>query len=211
MKQQRAVRTRDALIRAAAETFERRGYVQAKLADISAGAGVSAGALHFHFPNKAAVASTVEAFAGAALRRAVQDAQASGMNALQRLTAASHAIARELQDDVVVRAGFHLSCRPQHRTGPDLREEWHTRVRRLLAEAEEEGLLAEHLRADDIAVAVTAATTGIEALAGADPQWLSPTSLTRVWDFLLPCMARPEALASLRAANSSTAGVPRTA
>ncbi|MFD6492381.1 TetR family transcriptional regulator, partial [Streptomyces sp. NPDC060188] len=53
MKQQRAVRTRDALIRSAAETFESRGYVQAKLAEISSRAGVSAGALHFHFPNKA--------------------------------------------------------------------------------------------------------------------------------------------------------------
>lgn len=55
-KQDRAVRTRLALIRSAAEQFEARGYVRASLAEISAGAGVSSGALHFHFANKAAVA-----------------------------------------------------------------------------------------------------------------------------------------------------------
>ncbi|MGW6263608.1 ScbR family autoregulator-binding transcription factor [Streptomyces sp. NPDC055085] len=197
MKQQRAVRTRDALIRSAAETFESRGYVQAKLAEISSRAGVSAGALHFHFPNKAAVAATVESTAAATLRRAAQGAQLPGMNPLQRLTAASHALAGVLQADVVARAGFHLSCQRRHRTGTDLRAEWHTWVGRQLAEAETQGLLAEHVRAHDVAVAVTAATTGIEAMAGSDPQWLSPAALTRFWHFLLPCLTRPEALATL--------------
>ncbi|MFF0190296.1 ScbR family autoregulator-binding transcription factor [Streptomyces sp. NPDC005244] len=198
MKQQRAVRTRDALIRSAAETFESRGYVQAKLAEISSRAGVSAGALHFHFPNKAAVAATVEATAAAALRRAAHAAQLPGMNPLQRLTAASHALAELLQADVVARAGFHLSCHAQHRTGADLRAEWHAWVSRQLAEAEAQHLLAEHVRAHDVALAVTAATTGIEALAGTDPGWLSPAALTRFWHFLLPCLARPEALTTLQ-------------
>ncbi|CAM5724103.1 TetR family transcriptional regulator OS=Streptomyces microflavus OX=1919 GN=HUT09_00685 PE=4 SV=1 [Streptomyces microflavus] len=48
-KQVRAARTRQALIRSAAIVFEQHGYGQARLALISSGAGVSTGALHFHF------------------------------------------------------------------------------------------------------------------------------------------------------------------
>ncbi|MFE6134365.1 TetR family transcriptional regulator, partial [Streptomyces sp. NPDC056437] len=62
MKQQeRAVRTRRALVHSAAEAFQQHGYVQARLAQISADAGVSPGALHFHFENKAALARAVQA------------------------------------------------------------------------------------------------------------------------------------------------------
>ena len=197
MKQQRAVRTRAALIRSAAETFERSGYVQAKLAEISSSAGVSPGALHFHFENKAAVASTVETAAAVALRGAVRSAQAPDMNALQRLTAASYALAEELRRDVVARAGFRLSCRTQQRTGPDLRQEWHACVRRLLAAAEAEELLADHVRPEDVGISIMAATTGLEVLGDADPRWLSPGALTRFWRFILPCLAKPEALAAL--------------
>lgn len=197
MKQQRALRTRDALIRSAAETFERRGYVQARLAEISSRAGVSAGALHFHFANKAAVAATVETAAALALRNAVRVAQAPDVNALQRLTAASQALAAELRRDVVARAGFRLSCRGQHRTGPDLREEWHACVRRLLAAAEAEELLADQVRPEDAGAWIMAATTGLEVLGGTDPRWLSPGALTRFWRFVLPCLAKPEVLAAL--------------
>lgn len=70
MKQERAVHTRQSLIRSAAEAFERHGYVRTSLAEISSSAGVSTGALHFHFENKAAIASTVEATAAVLLRRA---------------------------------------------------------------------------------------------------------------------------------------------
>ncbi|NEE26311.1 TetR family transcriptional regulator, partial [Streptomyces sp. SID7982] len=58
-KQERATRTRQALIRSAAVVFEQHGYAQARLVLISSGAGVSTGALHFHFENKAAVAEAV--------------------------------------------------------------------------------------------------------------------------------------------------------
>ncbi|MCF2436107.1 TetR/AcrR family transcriptional regulator [Streptomyces thinghirensis] len=49
--------------------FEQYGYAQARLALIAAGAGVSTGALHFRFENKAAVAAAVEAEASHAARR----------------------------------------------------------------------------------------------------------------------------------------------
>ncbi|WP_159062215.1 TetR family transcriptional regulator, partial [Streptomyces caniscabiei] len=58
-KQERAVRTRENLIRSAAEVFDREGYAVASITTISARAGVSNGALHFHFASKAALAEAV--------------------------------------------------------------------------------------------------------------------------------------------------------
>ncbi|MFF4934210.1 ScbR family autoregulator-binding transcription factor [Streptomyces griseofuscus] len=202
MKQERAVRTRQALIHAAAEAFERNGYVQAKLSDISSSAGVSAGALHFHFANKAALAVTVEAAAAVSLRRAAQKAQRPSTNALQRLTATSYALAELIRTDVVVRAGFRLSRESPHGTGLDLVREWEICVQRFLAEADRERLLADGVAQQDMADAIVGATTGFEALGRRQPKWLQPGTLHRFWRLLLPRLTTAETLAALLWADS---------
>ncbi|MFD3805999.1 TetR family transcriptional regulator [Streptomyces sp. NPDC058619] len=67
-KQERAARTRESLVRAAAEVFAEQGFVTASIAAISRRAGVSAGGLHFHFESKTALAQAVEDRAAEALR-----------------------------------------------------------------------------------------------------------------------------------------------
>jgi AcrR family transcriptional regulator len=197
VKQERAVRTRQALIRSAAEAFERHGYVQARLADISYSAGVTSGALHFHFESKAALASAVEASAAVILRRAAQGAQRPEMNALQRLTSTSQALAEQLRKDIVVSAGFRLSCETPHRTGLDLRSEWFECVQDLLAAALHENLLAEDVAEQDIVTTIVAATAGFEVLGREEPEWLSSASLARFWRLVLPRLATAEAVASV--------------
>lgn len=104
-KQERAARTRQALIRSAAAVFEQHGYAQARLAQISFGAGVSTGALHFHFDNKAAVAQAVVAEASRRLRELSAAVRRGTDNALQALVDTSHALLERLRDDPVSRAG----------------------------------------------------------------------------------------------------------
>ena len=58
-RQERAVRTRHAVIRAAAEVFAERGYAAATIAEILDRAGVTKGALYFHFDSKEALARGV--------------------------------------------------------------------------------------------------------------------------------------------------------
>ncbi|MEU9121699.1 TetR family transcriptional regulator [Streptomyces sp. NPDC048506] len=70
-KQDRAVRTRQELIRSAAEAFDRVGFGHASLAEISAAAGVSSGALHFHLGNKRALGEEVESAAIQTLHRII--------------------------------------------------------------------------------------------------------------------------------------------
>ncbi|MEF9886134.1 ScbR family autoregulator-binding transcription factor [Streptomyces sp. P9-A4] len=209
-KQERATRTRDALIRSAAGEFDRHGYASARLSTISAAAGVSPGALHFHFENKAAVAAAVEHEASSRLRRTARIVYRQRSNALQNLADTSHALARLLREDVVVRAGFRLSCSRSCHTDLNLRQEWQGCVLQRLAEAADEGLLATGAgRQQDLTRTIVAATIGLEALCGDNVEWLSAETVTGLWRTLLPMLASPEALTGLEP-SGSTGGVGGT-
>jgi AcrR family transcriptional regulator len=58
--QQRAIRSRDAIVRAAARVIDRHGLKAATLSKVSAEAGLSKGAVYFHFADKDALASALE-------------------------------------------------------------------------------------------------------------------------------------------------------
>ena len=58
-QQERAVRTRRAVLEAAAAVFAERGYAAATIGEILSRAGVTKGALYFHFDSKAALARGV--------------------------------------------------------------------------------------------------------------------------------------------------------
>ncbi|MDH6137080.1 AcrR family transcriptional regulator [Kitasatospora sp. MAA4] len=196
-KQERAARTRRELIRSAAEAFDQHGYAQARMADISARAGVSSGALHFHFDNKAALAASVESEAALALRTTARNAYRGKRNALQALADATHALADLLRDDVVVRAGFQLSAGFTHGTGLSLRQEWQSCVQQLVSQAESEGSLAPGVSPSDLSTAIMAATTGFEVLGRENREWLSHSALTGFWRLLLPKLVEPRTLDDL--------------
>ncbi|MFF5011293.1 ScbR family autoregulator-binding transcription factor [Streptomyces phaeochromogenes] len=210
-KQERAVRTRNALIEAAAELFHRDGFGTTSLAMVTARAKVSNGALYFHFATKADLAEAVVASAAARLTRIVDagagtDAPGRGpaqQCELQRLIDVTHAFVRALGSDVVLRAGFDL-CGVRERTaaGGDLRDAWREWVQGALAEAEARGALAPGVSARAAAVPVIAATVGIEVLGAYDGQWLSPDPLTWFWRLLLPALAAAPGRRALTAAGS---------
>ncbi|MFF9066036.1 ScbR family autoregulator-binding transcription factor [Streptomyces sp. NPDC014891] len=209
-KQERAARTREALIRSAAREFDEHGYALARLSAISTGAGVSPGALHFHFENKPAVAAAVEQEASNALRRAARLVHRQGANALQNLADTTHALARLLREDIVVRAGYRLSCSRGCRTDLNLRQEWQSCVQQRLAEAADEGLLAGgHGGQQNLVRTVVAATVGLEALCRDNPEWLAPGTVTGMWRALLPALAAPAVLADLEPAGNASVPAAR--
>ncbi|WP_432073744.1 ScbR family autoregulator-binding transcription factor [Streptomyces wuyuanensis] len=204
-KQERAARTRDALLLAAAQEFQRHGYDRAKLSAISSQAGVSSGALHFHFENKAALAEALRTDASRALRRAAHLAHRRRTSALQALVDVSHALADLLRRSIVVRAGFLLSCEGAHGTGLNLRQEWQLCVQQLLAEAADEGTLAQASPGPHLAGVLAASTIGYEVLSRTNPEWLSSFTLTGFWEVLLPTLAAPDTLTELRPGGTDTA------
>lgn len=193
-KQERAVRTRQALIRAAATVFAEGGYRSAALGEVSRLAGVSNGALHFHFENKAALAEAVEAEAVAAVRSLV-DAARSECRGLQALVDATHRMMGRLAFDVVLRAGFELSADPCRRGGSTPRRHWQGCVEGMLREAEREGELAAGIAPDGAAAVIVAATVGFGMLGATGPGWLAEGVVTEFWDLVLPRLAGRGAVA----------------
>lgn len=203
-KQERAVRTRNALIEAAAELFHRDGFEVTSLAMVTARAKVSNGALYFHFATKADLADAVTASAAARLARIVDAGTGSG---LQRLIDVTHDFVRALDSDVVLRAGFDLcGVRERAVAGQDLRDVWREWVHGALASAEAGGALAPGVSAADATVAVVAVTVGIEVLGAHDGQWLLPDPLTWFWRLLLPALAAAPEGGELAAAGSGAVG-----
>ncbi|MFC7310240.1 ScbR family autoregulator-binding transcription factor [Streptomyces monticola] len=59
MRQERAIRTRQSVVVAAASVFDEVGYEAATISEILKRSGVTKGALYFHFPSKEALAQAV--------------------------------------------------------------------------------------------------------------------------------------------------------
>ncbi|MFI6644631.1 ScbR family autoregulator-binding transcription factor [Streptomyces sp. NPDC050504] len=197
-KQERAARTRQALVRAAAEVFAQCGFTTASLASISERAGVSAGALHFHFESKQALARAVEEEAAAVVRDLVGRVSAAGPHPVQRLIDSTHALMGRLDRDVVVRAGFGLGgALPRRGDAMYLHGVWRDWVEEVLGDAEREGVLADGVSAADASVAVVAATAGFELLGADDRTWTSTATLVRFWELLLPRLAAADGLGRL--------------
>ncbi|WP_330461434.1 TetR/AcrR family transcriptional regulator [Streptomyces sp. NBC_00820] len=193
VKQVRAVRTRQALLRAAAEVFAHNGYARASLPAISKRAGVSAGALHFHFPSKDALADEVEDAATRAVQELAGRCRRTSGSALAALVAATHHLAAALTADPVTWAGFRLGADPARRNRAGLLEWWHAWVLDVVGQAREAGELADGVCPEGAAVAVVAATVGFEALGSRDRDWLSEERMVQFWTFLLPSLAAPPA------------------
>ncbi|MEU8779699.1 ScbR family autoregulator-binding transcription factor [Streptomyces sp. NPDC048606] len=213
VKQERAARTRESLVRAAAEVFTEEGFVTASIASISKRAGVSAGGLHFHFGNKAALAEAVLLRASEAVR-VITVSRLSGGNALQVLVDSTHDLMALLAHDPVVSAGFGLcataSARADHDGGDgfDLRRQWRRWVEAMFRAADQEGRLADGVSPDDAAAAVVAAIVGFEVLGAAEQGWFAQSSLTRYWTLMLPRIAAHGSLGELAADGSREEGPP---
>ncbi|MPY64837.1 ScbR family autoregulator-binding transcription factor [Streptomyces spongiae] len=202
-KQERAVRTRNALIESAAELFTRDGFEVVSLSTISARAGVSNGALHFHFASKAALATAVRDAAAQHFTRITSADPPSPRygGSLQTLIDTSHALLQGLSRDVILRAGFDLGDNAEGAgEGEDLFERWSAWVEDAVARSAREGLLAD-VAPRDLVTTVVGATVGFAALGGHDVHWLSRTTLTRFWSLLLPRVASPQAQRGLVAAG----------
>lgn len=202
VKQERAARTRRSLIRAAAEAFAEVGFVPASLTAISRRAGVSNGALHFHFANKGILAEAVEAEAAEKVRRLTEAARARQGDSLQALVDATHELMAALAQDIVVRGGYGLAGDIARRASSPLRKEWQRWVEDSLRRAERSGALAPGVSWADAARVIVAATTGFEVLGGRDASWLSRRSVTRSWELLLPLLVDRRDLDTLVCAGS---------
>ncbi|AOX65817.1 hypothetical protein BJK06_08675 [Curtobacterium sp. BH-2-1-1] len=108
-RQQRAVATRAAILDAAAGEFDERGYLGTSMDAVAERAGLTKGALYFHFTSKADLAGAVIARQHEVSRRYGEAAAARGTTPLEVLMWMSQGLASQMIDETVVSAGIRLS------------------------------------------------------------------------------------------------------
>ncbi|MDQ2583529.1 ScbR family autoregulator-binding transcription factor [Saccharothrix yanglingensis] len=159
-RQERAEQTRNAILEAAASRFDTVGFLGASLSDILSEAGVTKGALYFHFKAKEDLADAlVEEQFG--MLDPIATVESPG---LQTLIDWSHDLARSLQTDVRVRASIRLVIEQGSFVSPagNAYKRWIDTAHGCLLAAKASGDLRKEVNAHDLAQFVVASFTGIQ-------------------------------------------------
>ncbi|ASU78788.1 hypothetical protein CDG81_11430 [Actinopolyspora erythraea] len=186
-RQERAERTRELVVRAAAEVVERDGAREATLTRIVAAAGVSKGALYFHFDSKEQLADAVYESGVERLGRVVMENYREYRSALDTLVLLYAALVRALRHDVIARAMIRLTRETNvtSRFSSDPYREWWRVVYRLLVRARRQREVPIDTDLEAEAALVVSAGVGVEILARCDPAWWDEDGLDRVRNVLL--------------------------
>lgn len=194
VKQDRAIRTRRIILEAAARVFEERGYRAATIAEILSTAGVTKGALYFHFGSKEQLAQGV--LHEQDQRFTIDDRPCK----LQELADVVLLHAYRLQSDPMVRAGVRLTmdqyAEGLDRSGPFLR--WSGVCRELLEKAQAQGELLPHVVPSVTADVVVGTFAGVQSMSQTVSDYRDlQTRTTVLLRHLFPSIAVPSVLASL--------------
>ena len=204
--QQRAERTRQRLVRAAATEFARHGYDATSLVRISKRAGVTMGGLAFHFRAKLDLAKAIYTDGAAATRAAVIQVGERDQTPLQSVIDITHTLARLLADDPTVRAAGRLSQEVEQ-VQASWADSWMPRVRELLRQAGRQRLLRPSAEPETVGLLVRYLVSGMEMATRDDEDRPGlPRRLTAIWDMVLPGIANdPERLRTAAPADPSGA------
>ncbi|MER7775496.1 TetR/AcrR family transcriptional regulator [Streptomyces sp. NPDC096191] len=110
VKQDRARRTHESLLDAAAKEFVRYGYTGANLQRVADLAGMTKGALYAHFPSKEALAGALTVPFEQTWHELLRQAEATGPVNSGALSDLLQVLVRRLRVDLRFRAGFHLTA-----------------------------------------------------------------------------------------------------
>ncbi|GLZ40010.1 ScbR family autoregulator-binding transcription factor [Actinokineospora sp. NBRC 105648] len=202
-RQERAERTRAVILDAAAAVFDEHGFAAASLSDILVKAGVTKGALYFHFASKEELAQALidEQFG-------VWDTAQGAELGLRTLIELSFRMAESLREDVRVRAGIRLVIEQGTFTSPapDAYRWWIALCRDCLVAAQQDGDLREGLEPDAVAAFMVASFTGVQTtsqvLAGrAD----LADRMRDMWQIVLPGLVPPRRSARFKSIVESGA------
>ncbi|WP_406514420.1 TetR/AcrR family transcriptional regulator (plasmid) [Streptomyces sp. NBC_00161] len=210
--QDRSERTRRKLVHAGAEMFHRNGYANATLGEIAAFAGVTKGALYFHFASKDELAEVVQRRGCELLHESVRELRASGLSPLQTLISTTHWLALNLREEPAIPASFRITkeCAGLPALATDFHRIWLAEVCGLLRQARDAGELRAEGRWESIESLVAAASCGIESLAGTGMPYAElQRRVAGVWSLLLPCLVPEGAEKNFRVGMPGTDPAPR--
>ncbi len=194
-KQERAIRTRKIILRAAGEVFDEQGYEASTISDILARAQVTKGALYFHFRSKEELAR------GVLDEQARLIAIAPQALKLQELVDMAMGVGARLNDDPLLRGSVRLTIEQGARSlgtqsGPYVA--WTEVAVGILEAARGQGELLPHVVPVDTAELIVGAFAGIQLMS----QTMSDRTdlgrrLSVFLDHILPSVAVPGILSRL--------------
>ena len=162
-RQERAIATRQQIIRAAAECFDVTGYERTTLSDIVDQSGVTKGAVYFHFRSKDDLGTVVIDEQHAISMAAVAQIRTTGAPALEQLVMQAYEMGRQMIDDPVVRAGIRLTLELSAADGPPKPYlDWISGLDHIFRDAAAEGDLADTMDPAHLARYFVAAFTGVQ-------------------------------------------------
>ncbi|WP_367322377.1 ScbR family autoregulator-binding transcription factor [Streptomyces sp. HUAS ZL42] len=194
-KQERGTRSRRAILEAAAEVFDLRGFDAASTNEILARSGLTRGALYHHFPSKEAIAVALLDAHNEALVVPEHDTKMQGIIDL------TFAFAGQLQRDPVLRASVRLAVEktsfPRPLNTPY--DQSSAAIRELLEQAGERGEILPGLNLNEATTVIVGAFTGMQVMSQVytNRQDL-PERITTMWRLLLPGMVTPGMIGHLR-------------
>lgn len=158
-QQERAVRTRRIVLEAAAKVFAEHGYAAATIADILETAGVTKGALYFHFDSKEDLAKGV--------LELQTDHRLPGQEIkLQEVVDLTMTVAHRLVHDDLLRAGARLSADPNgRRRYGSAWPLWVDMLTETLTEARRRGEILSHVVPREVAELLVSAFNGVQVYA----------------------------------------------
>ncbi|MFF8101016.1 ScbR family autoregulator-binding transcription factor [Streptomyces sp. NPDC014986] len=192
-RQERAIRTRRTILEAAAAVFDERGYTSATIGEILERAGVTKGALYFHFGSKEELALGV-------FEEQLAISLPPQSSKLQELVDSGLVLALRLRTDPLVRASVGLAL-DQGALGLDRTPAfgmWIDQTTRTLSEAKAGGELLPHVDVTETAELLVASFSGVQLLSQLRCQRQDLEHRAAVlFHHMLPGVAVPAVLARL--------------
>ncbi|MER5218146.1 ScbR family autoregulator-binding transcription factor [Streptomyces sp. NPDC002838] len=211
-KQERSERTMERLVLAAAEQFAAQGFTRASLAEVSRSAGVTKGALFFHFSTKDDLANAVLARGQDILETTVEELRDLEPVFLQVVVDATHTLNQLLRDNPFVKAGVRVT-RERAQDTPlslDFYPLWLGRLWKLLEDARRNGELGPSVTDVSARTLVTAVVSGVETLTWMRvPREETGQWLGHLWELVLPLLVSGSAEWQIRT-TAPAVGVPKS-
>lgn len=200
-QQDRAHATREAILRAAAEEFDRLGYERTSLNGVLARSGLTKGAFYFHFASKEAVANALVQGQEDLWRHFREEWASRDVDPLTRLLGMLMQSAELMATDVTLRAGVRLAADREigYPGVPNAHLEWEKIIAGYLLAAHDVGNLRPEIDSEAFARTLCASALGARYISAATTQCADfPARLRETLRFMLPTVASEEWLQAAR-------------
>lgn len=192
--QDRAKATRDAILAGAASVFEELGYGRASLSQVAERAGVTKGALYFHFPSKEDLARAVIAEQHGYVSADNSAVLQLGLPPLESMVVLCRRFAENLLQAPIVRAGTRLTLEASifHEDVRQPYDDWIEVMARLACQAQEQGQIRAEVDTPAFGRLVVSALVGVQitsAVLTARSDLLE--RVEQMWTLMLPGVVVP--------------------